>query len=80
MRTRAIVAPLCVLAILQGGCGRGERESASARPNVLLVTIDTFRADRLGIGVAPAIANAIFAATGKRLRSVPIKHLGIRTA
>jgi len=26
-----------------------------SRPNVLLITIDTFRADRLGTGVAPAI-------------------------
>src|SRR5580765_76349 len=26
-----------------------------ARPNILLVTIDTFRADRVGIGLTPAI-------------------------
>ena len=30
--------------------------------------------------VAPAVANAIFAATGKRLRQVPIKNAGIRMA
>ena len=30
--------------------------------------------------IQPAVTNAIFAATGKRLRSVPIKHAGIRMA
>jgi len=33
----------------------GGHSVAPPRPNVLLITIDTFRADRLGTGVAPAI-------------------------
>ena len=44
-------------------CGRGPAVTP-ARPNVLLVTIDTFRADRVGTGVAPTIDR--LAASGLR--------------
>ena len=51
-------AALLAAAISVAGC-RGERSAAApqppTRPNVLLVTIDTWRADRLGAGVTPAI-------------------------
>ena len=39
-------------ASLLGGC---RARVAAPRPNVLLVTIDTLRADRVGVGTAPAI-------------------------
>jgi choline-sulfatase len=42
----------------------GGPAAPSPRPNVLLVTIDTFRADRLGTGVAPALDR--LAASGLR--------------
>jgi len=45
-------------------CGRGGPAAIGARPNILLVTIDTLRADRIGVGVAPAIDR--LAATGLR--------------
>src|SRR5713226_6133108 len=51
---RWIVAPACLLASLHAACGRAER-TAPPRPNILLVTIDTLRADRIGVGVAPTI-------------------------
>ena len=54
VRTRGCRWWVCLLAIAPFGCGRAER-AAPIRPNVLLVTIDTFRADRLGVGVAPAL-------------------------
>jgi tetratricopeptide (TPR) repeat protein len=41
------------------------------RPNVLLITIDTFRADRLGVGVAPAL---------DRLAESSIRFTAARTA
>src|ERR1043166_916239 len=45
-----------LIAIGVTACDRTEREpDRQPKPNILLVTIDTFRADRLGIGVAPAL-------------------------
>jgi choline-sulfatase len=54
---------LCI-ALSAAACGRAQPAAAPARPNVLLVTIDTFRADRVGTGVAPAIDR--LAASGLR--------------
>ena len=55
---------LVMVAVLSAACGR---PPAAVRPNVVLVTIDTFRADRLGTGVAPAIDR--LAASGLRFTS-----------
>ena len=42
--------------MLAAACGRSPAEPpARAKPNILLITIDTFRADRLGAGVAPTL-------------------------
>ncbi|HMF95747.1 MAG TPA: sulfatase-like hydrolase/transferase [Vicinamibacterales bacterium] len=46
------------------GCGGGTAPHPAARPNILLITIDTFRADRIATGVAPAIDR--LAASGLR--------------
>ena len=48
------------------GCARAQPPKAPA-PNIVLITIDTFRADRLGTGVAPAIDR--LAASGIRFTS-----------
>jgi choline-sulfatase len=53
-----------VIALWVAACGGGSSPGSRARPNVLLVTIDTFRADRIGTGVAPAIER--LAASGLR--------------
>jgi arylsulfatase A-like enzyme/tetratricopeptide (TPR) repeat protein len=54
MRRSIAVAMLIALGV--AGCRQQARAPArQAKPNILLVTIDTFRADRLGAGVAPAL-------------------------
>src|SRR3954462_10363015 len=56
--SRRAAARLVLAASVGGvliGCGRGTPAEPRARVNILLVTIDTFRADRMGVGVAPAI-------------------------
>ncbi len=49
----ALLVPGTIAAALAGACGRPVE--VARPPNVLLVTIDTFRADRLGAGVTPAL-------------------------
>src|SRR5215213_7896179 len=53
------------LAMSTAACSRAQAPATKpAAPNILLVTIDTLRADRIGIGVAPAIDR--LAASGVR--------------
>src|SRR5262245_8296222 len=59
-----IAISLQPLAMSLAGCGGGTAPHPAARPDVLLITIDTFRADRIGTGVAPAIDR--LAASGLR--------------
>src|SRR5438034_1074515 len=51
--------PIAVAMLIAVGVSACNREAGHAgqraRPNILLVTIDTFRADRVGVGVAPAL-------------------------
>src|SRR5262245_43445613 len=55
LREKPLLLAVCV-AVLATACGRSPVDPpARAKPNVLLVTIDTLRADRLGSGVAPAL-------------------------
>jgi arylsulfatase A-like enzyme/Flp pilus assembly protein TadD len=53
----AIVLSTALAACVVCACGRAVPAGGSslARPNVLLVTIDTLRADRIGIGMAPTL-------------------------
>jgi choline-sulfatase len=57
---------LVIVAVLTGACGRAPAQPP-ARPNILLVTIDTFRADRVGTGLTPTIDR--LAASGLRFTS-----------
>src|SRR4249919_2858802 len=60
-----MVRPLAIAISLQPlAMGCGAHSAAPPRPNVLLVTIDTFRADRVGVGLTPAIDR--LAASGLR--------------
>jgi choline-sulfatase len=70
---RTCAALLAIAMAVAAACGRSaaDRERAAPRPNILLVTIDTFRADRLGIGVTPAL---------DRLAASGIRFTNARTA
>lgn len=54
-RTYSVWVHVCILAFVHSACGRQAMPSRPQRSNILLVTIDTFRADRVGTGVAPTI-------------------------
>ena len=46
---------VCAVAMLTIGCGRSQPSPPATRPNILLVTIDTPRADRVGAGITPTL-------------------------
>src|SRR3954470_8639102 len=50
---RHFTLPLTALVLSLAGCGRAPQPAA--KPNVLLITIDTLRADRIGRGLTPSI-------------------------
>jgi choline-sulfatase len=53
---RRSIAVAILIAIGSAACNRKAGDTArQVKPNILLVTIDTFRADRLGTGIAPAL-------------------------
>lgn len=55
MRVKPACTQAALIAVAVGAIACGHRESNTAPPNVLLITIDTLRADRLGVGTAPAL-------------------------
>src|SRR5262249_36848393 len=63
---RTALVHLCAAA-LTIGCGVRNQRSPATRPNILLVTIDTLRADRVGARVAPTLDR--LAASGVRFTS-----------
>jgi arylsulfatase A-like enzyme/Tfp pilus assembly protein PilF len=48
---RQVQRPLSVVFSLLAACGGGSRQPPAEKPNVLLITIDTLRADRVGRGL-----------------------------
>ena len=66
VRTTSCKALLLLSTVCLAACGRPVRPDAplEIQPNILLVTIDTLRADRLGTGVTPTIDR--LAASGVR--------------
>jgi choline-sulfatase len=70
----SIAASGCLIAALAAnGCHSGTTPAGPdrARPNVLLVTVDTWRADRLGVSISPAL---------DQLAASAIRFTGARTA
>src|SRR3954447_5264935 len=67
VRALAVAISLQPLAVVAACSGQTPGAKAVAPPNILLVTIDTFRADRIGTGIAPAIDR--LAASGVRFTS-----------
>ena len=51
MTRRGLLLSLCLL----GACGHGAPTPPARKPNVLLITIDTLRADRVGRGLTPSL-------------------------
>src|SRR5438093_7940826 len=75
----------CGIALVHLGCSRTPRRSETPpRLNVLLITIDTFRADRLGVGVAPVLdslarASVVFTAARATVPLTLPSHATIHT-
>ncbi len=62
---------LVAVALLAGGCAGGRPGAPASRPNVLLVTIDTLRADHLGCyGYRPALTPTLDALATSGVRFV----------
>ncbi|MCA1579317.1 MAG: hypothetical protein LC794_18375 [Acidobacteria bacterium] len=63
----------------------GKKVSVNAHPQIEIVLVDRKDLPSAGagetpiVGLAPAVSNAIFAATGKRLRSLPLVPKGLQS-
>src|SRR5262245_62143521 len=68
---RWIAVAVIVSAVAGAACSRASESTGAAAPNILLVTIDTWRADRLSANVAPHL---------ERLAASGIRFTAARTA